>query len=406
MKKTLLSLAILLGLSGAAKAAEAVFDLADLWKYTDAVTEQQIKELPSSGANSIDFKKTGIELKSTDGSVTVKLESGTNTSNGPIYYNTNGTRTLRAYKNNVITFTSTEALKEIVIANNNTNFKANSATTSSGSISVSGKNTTWKTGTEEVKSVTLTIGASTSTLQFLSFTVNPEPKEIAKVADIAAFVAKADKMNPVIVEGAVNVVYVNGKNIYVEDKSGRLCIYNASKDWEYAQGDVIPGGFQGIYELRNGLAQMSSPENFAASTSKVEIKPEVMAIDAITMADAYKYVAIEKVTISAGAAARNYTLEANGKTFAAYDQFQGGIVPESLEGTFNVTGIVGAYKDAPQLLLTSVVKMESTAIEDIDIDSVNAPVEYFNLQGVRVANPENGLFIRRQGNKVTKVIIK
>jgi hypothetical protein len=39
-------------------------------------------------------------------------------------------------------------------------------------------------------------------------------------------------------------------------------------------------------------------------------------------------------------------------------------------------------------------------------DNSNAPVEYFNLQGVRVANPENGLYIRRQGNKATKVLVK
>ena len=36
----------------------------------------------------------------------------------------------------------------------------------------------------------------------------------------------------------------------------------------------------------------------------------------------------------------------------------------------------------------------------------NAPVEYFNLQGVRVANPANGLYIKRQGNKVEKVYVK
>ena len=36
----------------------------------------------------------------------------------------------------------------------------------------------------------------------------------------------------------------------------------------------------------------------------------------------------------------------------------------------------------------------------------NAPVEYYNLQGVRVANPANGLYIVKQGNKVTKQIIK
>ncbi|MDE6270531.1 MAG: hypothetical protein K2M12_06735 [Muribaculaceae bacterium] len=44
-------------------------------------------------------------------------------------------------------------------------------------------------------------------------------------------------------------------------------------------------------------------------------------------------------------------------------------------------------------------------ITNVVVDE-NAPVEYFNLQGVRVANPESGLYIRRQGNKTTKVIIK
>lgn len=39
------------------------------------------------------------------------------------------------------------------------------------------------------------------------------------------------------------------------------------------------------------------------------------------------------------------------------------------------------------------------------IENENAPVEYYNLQGVRVANPENGIFVRRQGNKTTKVVL-
>lgn len=41
----------------------------------------------------------------------------------------------------------------------------------------------------------------------------------------------------------------------------------------------------------------------------------------------------------------------------------------------------------------------------VEPDYSNAPVEYYNLQGIRVANPENGIFIRRQGNKATKVIL-
>lgn len=41
----------------------------------------------------------------------------------------------------------------------------------------------------------------------------------------------------------------------------------------------------------------------------------------------------------------------------------------------------------------------------VDEADANAPVEYYNLQGVRVMNPENGLYIRRQGKNVTKVIL-
>jgi len=44
-------------------------------------------------------------------------------------------------------------------------------------------------------------------------------------------------------------------------------------------------------------------------------------------------------------------------------------------------------------------------VADITV-SKNEAAEYFNLQGIRVAEPENGLFIRRQGNTVTKVLVK
>lgn len=50
-------------------------------------------------------------------------------------------------------------------------------------------------------------------------------------------------------------------------------------------------------------------------------------------------------------------------------------------------------------------KKTTTGVEIVESDDNNAPVEYYNLNGQRVANP-TGLVIRRQGNTVTKVIIK
>ena len=56
--------------------------------------------------------------------------------------------------------------------------------------------------------------------------------------------------------------------------------------------------------------------------------------------------------------------------------------------------------------LTVTAKSNVGGVEDVTIADENAPVEYFNLQGVKVANPENGLYIVRQGSKISKVIIK
>lgn len=47
-----------------------------------------------------------------------------------------------------------------------------------------------------------------------------------------------------------------------------------------------------------------------------------------------------------------------------------------------------------------------SGVANIEAEENNAPAEYFNLQGVKVANPENGIYIRRQGEKVAKVFLK
>lgn len=39
------------------------------------------------------------------------------------------------------------------------------------------------------------------------------------------------------------------------------------------------------------------------------------------------------------------------------------------------------------------------------LENDNAPAVYYNLQGVRVDNPTNGIYIQRQGSKVNKVVL-
>ncbi len=81
---------------------------------------------------------------------------------------------------------------------------------------------------------------------------------------------------------------------------------------------------------------------------------------------------------------------------------------QGTEGTFftniapaNLNGVEEGAFNLPSLYLLD----GSSAVAAVEA-SENAPVEYFNLQGIRVANPENGIYIRRQGSSVSKVLVK
>lgn len=70
-------------------------------------------------------------------------------------------------------------------------------------------------------------------------------------------------------------------------------------------------------------------------------------------------------------------------------------------------GVYTAEEAAETYLLPTLYKLASgSSIAAVEAEDADAPVEFYNLQGVRVANPENGLFIRRQGSKVEKIVIR
>ena len=64
---------------------------------------------------------------------------------------------------------------------------------------------------------------------------------------------------------------------------------------------------------------------------------------------------------------------------------------------------VNLYQYVPgQLAAQYTFSLITTSVEDITTDE-EAPIEYYNLQGIKVVNPSKGIFIKKQGNKVSKV---
>lgn len=59
------------------------------------------------------------------------------------------------------------------------------------------------------------------------------------------------------------------------------------------------------------------------------------------------------------------------------------------------------------LQLTAVFDLRTVGIDGVESDDINAPIEYFNLQGVKMSgkNLVPGVYVRRQGGSVKKVIV-
>lgn len=107
---------------------------------------------------------------------------------------------------------------------------------------------------------------------------------------------------------------------------------------------------------------------------------------------------------------------ANGvTTYTAHDPalslLGGGIIADvTLNGTTDKDGVADMKIDVMwngiPITCTFKGKLTTSGVGSIEIE--NAPVEMYNLNGVRV-NPETatpGLYIKRQGNKVSKVIVR
>ena len=56
------------------------------------------------------------------------------------------------------------------------------------------------------------------------------------------------------------------------------------------------------------------------------------------------------------------------------------------------------------LVMDGIIEAQATGVENITIG--NSDVKYYNLQGVEISTPSNGVFIMVEGNKASRVFVK
>lgn len=179
--------------------------------------------------------------------------------------------------------------------------------------------------------------------------------ENVKVANIAAFKAGKDENATYEFTSPVTAIYQNGKYLYTQDATGYLLIFGEIGQ-KYEQGDVIPAGFTGKYDVFHEGIQLASPAGFAASTAKGEVSPVETTLEEIGTDMINDYVKVEGVTIASG------IISQDGTELVLYDNFK--INPADGEN-LTVFGFVSWYSNKLQIVPIQVTTAGGEVVEKV-----------------------------------------
>lgn len=262
------------------------------------------------------------------------------------------------------------------------------------------------------------VASYNGTPQIYPATITETGKEPEKyeAATIAEFLEKAkdDATNVWTITGNVKTVYQNGNNLYVQDVDAPytgLLVYG-SLSHQYEAGTILTG-IKGKWT--NYYSTIEFTANAASFTEGVKGDAPVcteMDLANVTADNQNLYVEFKQVTVKDyDETAKTFTMEdAKNDTFQGYNKWNQQVtVPTDAETTYNVKGFISYYQakgeDAPKLQFYPIEFVDAAGVEGIAAD-LNAPAEYYTIDGLRVAQPENGIYIVRQGTKVYKVIVR
>ena len=142
---------------------------------------------------------------------------------------------------------------------------------------------------------------------------------------------------------AVNVLAQNKGYLYVQDNSGAALFYGDCGQ-TYVNGDKIPAGFYGTKTTYAGEPELQWLDGFKATAGNSPIAATAISADQVAHPMFARYVSMDGVTIAKSEDGKSYILtDKDGKTCAVYFGSMGVSAPASLDGHFNVKGVVGSY---------------------------------------------------------------
>lgn len=240
----------------------------------------------------------------------------------------------------------------------------------------------------------------------LNGSTTPPAVEATEVNNVLATTALPTG-TAVKVNYALTVGYASGSSIFACDEDGDFIqLYGTNT---LKAGDVIPAGWEGTYTLYgDNTPEITFNEGALPAATEGTFTPKEVEATAITDALVNHVVTIKNVNFEEAtpAAKTDFTGTVGETTLNLFNQYELASVEA---GKYDVTGVVAIRNlngsPVAKLFVTNITKSETDSALLIGAGDNAAPVEYYNLQGVRIDNPANGIFIRRQGSKAQKIVL-
>lgn len=217
--------------------------------------------------------------------------------------------------------------------------------------------------------------------------------------------AKGDKG---IIAFPSTVAFQNGQYLYLYDAENNFALIFGNGQPTYTVGDVVPGNWEGELDIYNGLYEIKPVGTLPAADGHNDFTPATVTelseaiVNHVVVLEGVEFTEATLNATSGNTASRTFTGKIGETEISFYSRFTDVEVVDP--GKYDVLGAVSTYNGNLQVYPISYAEHIDTGIDAIDAE--NGAAVYYNLQGVRVANPENGMFVRVQNGKAQKVVVK
>lgn len=232
----------------------------------------------------------------------------------------------------------------------------------------------------------------------------PTLHSIDEAIEKASLLENGEYSEPYVIDFEPIVTFVSavGAGItYISSDDRYFTIYGGNLG--FVPGQIIRKGWTAKLHNYYGLLEFSPTEDTTIIGGDILTVPDPVRIEYSSqinrdLLSAVVYIPNVEFSEKTPDNRASFTGKLNNQYLIFYNNY---VVPSQPAGTYDVIATIGSYYD--QLQVQPIEFIKANSVDEINTDE---PVEYYNLQGQRVINPdERGIYIRKKGQTIEKIII-